>query len=73
MHKKLRTYQLEVIEIILEGLRKNRGFLLADETGLGKTVQALKVLHKVVKKNALIADSRNLAIVGVFLITVFGD
>lgn len=48
----LRQYQKEGIEKILNYFNTNNsisvkpGFLLADETGLGKSVQALTVLHK---------------------------
>jgi len=60
LKNKLRKYQLEGISIIYKTLQKNRGFLLADETGLGKSVQALKILQKIGGKYSLIVCPANL-------------
>ena len=48
--KKLRPYQLEGIDKIVKAFQKNRrGYLIADETGLGKTVQALYIMRDLAK------------------------
>lgn len=49
MKKIIRPYQKEGIATITKWYKKHRTFLLADETGLGKSLQALKVLQNIMK------------------------
>jgi SNF2 family DNA or RNA helicase len=47
----LRPYQKQAVKKILRAFQKNKGFLLADETGLGKTIQALEVARLLCDKD----------------------
>lgn len=48
---KLRDYQKIGVATILQGFTRYRSFYLADDTGIGKTIQGLNVAHKIAKKD----------------------
>jgi SNF2 family DNA or RNA helicase len=48
---KMRKYQIEGGKFLLEGFNKFRGMYLADDTGIGKTIQGLYVIDKLAKKD----------------------
>ncbi|XP_024529944.1 protein CHROMATIN REMODELING 5 isoform X2 [Selaginella moellendorffii] len=58
---KLRDYQLEGLNFLVNGWRMNTNVILADEMGLGKTVQSLSMLGYL---------QYNLEILGPFLVVV---
>lgn len=53
LKSKLRDYQIEGIKFCLDVLKTEKSVYLSDDTGLGKTVQALLVINKLAKKKDL--------------------